>query len=1380
MFQNRKAKKSNVLKGSAAALAAVFSLSLIPSTAINVSADYVGGGIGSEAIVSLNNVSTATKGDQNGYEIRAAYFGTQSQIPIGLTEDDAYEGYYSISYGDQGTISAITSEVTVTYKNSNQVIEIEKNSDAAIKDQLSSDDPASAVYGTVVFDSAGEYVIEYSIDITTSQGIQKHFSTQYSVYSEISGAYFEFDENEQNILPSIYDINLVKTNNSGALKDLALPLPTVYNENEVAQDVQFFSGTDISGVTGDYVVISVSGGNPVAVQEDKGSFYIPSNYFNPDDALYAGTGIFTIRYAYYTQNGTFVSSIERQYRVEESYYEDYDYVLSASPSQLSAVTGVEINLPEITAVTSDETNHAGEEVAIRIENVVAELESSNGWIVQEGAIADGKFTPPVDGNYRLTFTVSDFYGNQTKTIDVFAEGVEDTQNPVAIIYDAADEANYVEGTNDINEYIDASSKLKSKTQTNNVIIYAIGATDNFSSAANMNLVRTIRGSSGRTITIGKEYAAYNLIFDYKFDTLLSNNESLRQQLIAAGIVEESDGPVSADLEETIRAWLLEHNYLFVTSDSSLTIEDGYAYIDASTSSGLMLTGSASGTTYTIRYVATDEAGNISTAISQQMIITNDPTFRDQEAPEITFPTNLKNSYRTNAVITFEAPTASDDTDTNMNITVEYKYVGEDPERYNWIRLDDEYEIHLSEIMGEEYDQDRPVQLIIRATTTDDYGNTGTWTKPIDIIDVQDTEAPTFVYAQYNEATPSGASVEQNSTVTLPTLVFEDDNVDYMNAFVYVNLITEETDPSSEDSTIRVETPITVRGKSENSDALNNTYVLTAGNFVASYAGNYEVKVVVTDAGGNQITMYYYYTAVGTSYVEDPIITGISNTIGDKGTAEVGSAVDLATPSVAYTLGANQAIFGVSDDNSKAATNYTVQVVNDAPIYYVFNENEKDTFTAYEPGVYRLQYNVPVTIYDTTIFQAETDGIYYNGGKVRQASNGDLVIISNDAVIYGVLTDKTDVVGKEYRLYNITANFASSEGKFTYTHASGTYNVRFNDGLQIVNEAGSEIEFAIDASGNVTIGGSAATAGSLVTNLDKSTFKSYNLKSDDILTLTVSDTTAPTMVAEYNYPSIVANTDQKISIQKIEATDLSVRGVDPSKSYVLVSYRGGETSFSTSYYMSTWAEANGYNKVSGNIENYALDREGNYTITYYVYDYSGNLNDDHSYSIAVGDCEAPEINLPTDFVEENYALNSSLTLDFDKIKKAISDNSTDIDALLKTLKIRVVNTSTNKELENTANAEEFRFSYNLDTAGTYRIEISVTDDAGWTTTNDDTQFTVSTDADDGTDVYRIVGTVLIVLAVAVLVGVILYFVISKVKKDKKVKAKNPDAKKKDKK
>ena len=72
-------------------------------------------------------------------------------------------------------------------------------------------------------------------------------------------------------------------------------------------------------------------------------------------------------------------------------------------------------------------------------------------------------------------------------------------------------------------------------------------------------------------------------------------------------------------------------------------------------------------------------------------------------------------------------------------------------------------------------------------------------------------------------------------------------------------------------------------------------------------------------------------------------------------------------------------------------------------------------------------------------------------------------------------------------------------------------------------------------------------------------------------------------------------------------------------------------------------------------------------------------------------------------------------------------------------------------------------------------VEITDEAGWTTTKT-IKFEVTTETQEANVVSTVVGIVLAVVAVAVLAGVVVYFVVSKVKLDKELGGKKKTDKK----
>ncbi len=196
-------------------------------------------------------------------------------------------------------------------------------------------------------------------------------------------------------------------------------------------------------------------------------------------------------------------------------------------------------------------------------------------------------------------------------------------------------------------------------------------------------------------------------------------------------------------------------------------------------------------------------------------------------------------------------------------------------------------------------------------------------------------------------------------------------------------------------------------------------------------------------------------------------------------------------------------------------------------------------------------------------------------------------------------------------------------------------------------------------------------------------------------------------------------------------------------------------------------------------------DGAYTVVYSATDNANNTTE-LTYVIKVGDTTAPSISFAeiSDFGKRaDIKVNGSLTLDLDKIK--VSDAGTTETAKALTTKYtngnlkRFLITVTGPD-GSTVTAEDDSYEYVLKTAGKYTITYTARDQAGnekivkeYVTVYADNNASVIS-----TETWSIV---LIVLSLAILAGVIIYFVKTRDKKtDKKTPVKLTDDKKDDKK
>lgn len=1382
MSKTKTNKQSKIYKGALIGAAGLMCLSFTPVTALNAFADYLGDSsntIGSEAIYIVNAKDSVVRGAE--YSIPEAYFGNE-EIKLGLA-DAVYEEWFDSDGEDDksftyGTIQvkAITSKIDVFYSTGEKV---------------------AVAGGKFTADKVGDYTVKYSITVTYSDSATpKTYETELYVSSKTSTATMEFTENEL-VMPSIYDKKMAEKD--GAYKDVELLIPKVYAESDSETPVAIADENIIlnskSGLgTSASLVITASAGKYTIIEEN-GKYYLKGSEINTKAAN--GDKI-TVKYAYYLDK-SFITSVEKEIVVYNDYYlddnDEANYKLTAVlDSTMSAITNVASTLPKVKAYSNEDAN---EQVAV-ITNAVAYKKDATGDYkeTKDGSIADGKFTPWADGDYKIVFTVTDFYGN-TATSELHVTGVKDSQKPVAYMYDAGDSAN--DRAN--GKFTSAETKLKTKTKQNNVIIYAIGATDNVTGVEDMTYSRTLK-SSNRTIKVDG-YSKYNLIFDYEFASLLSSNYVLKTQITNDFATSGKD----VTKEEDVLVWLKEHNYLLITNTPKKTAEEvdyteadyiaeGLAYVDVAYD-GTFLYGSESGIAYTVSYTATDSAKNISETLAKTITVTSKSEYADSEKPTIEFTSTFKKAYSKDDVLTFTAPTISDDVDTSLEKSIYYIYKDAEGNQKGEKKYfeDDKYEINIAKDL-EDTTLAGATQLEIVVEAVDDYGNKEIKTQKVKIREISDTEKPTLWRETYQ--TPSSGNL-QNETIALPQIVYNDDQVDYIMSDVKVYKL--ENDGTKFE--------IDTYNKKTSTNLSSMTYTLDAGTFVAAYAGKYEAVVKIKDYAGNYVVTYYYYDVDAVN-----VVTGssLNSTLAKSSTISVGEELYLPTPTISCEVGEGFKMFGIADDDSKTATQYKV-VVKNSNNANAYDINE-DTFKAYNLSsyTYKLAYQAEIAVYsdgfgfynaeeglkinisskDYRVYKlskdADYDGDYafvkYNSGKIEE-------------IIYGVVN------GNDVTFYNLP--FDGTEGGAHITFSETKYYAEIKDNTLVFMAKGGEEQFKFDSTtkkyvsnnGHEVDKSSSIVTPVVVKNSEEETFTAndlvFTMLESDVYSVKVSPIAGATLAGDYDYASVAEKGDtiEITPIQTISKADQFYgQQIDYEKSYVEISFsgrnsEGTSTSSSYSFYADRWTtydeenrtlEIGQYDDETGKIA-YKLSEtnNGTYTITYYVYTKGVSEPQKTSFKIAVGDTAVPIIKVSNGFIKETYKVGDTLT--FDMAKLTLSDNeTTDVNVLMSKLSIKVTGPD-GSEIENDEdglqkNADdkwEFFSSYAIDEVGTYTITITVNDEVGNPATKT-IEFEVTEETKDANVVSTAVGIVLIVVAVLILGGVVTYFVVSKVKLDKELKRK----------
>lgn len=1389
-MENKRKKTSLFFKGSVITLALGFGIMCLPYNAVSLasaalsSTDYTYMTIASVS----GQETTVTKGAT--YKIANGYIGGNTAAVVGKVAKDT-----ELENGT--TVTLKSSKVTVSY--SSIIV-------GEIKDGTASGDVAvSAEEGVVgTFDAVkeGNYTVTYSY--TYEDGAGKTFTNQYSVKvsTELTSASISVVANSDKFLPDIID--LAQAPNTFKV---FVPQTEIKDENGDVLNTSDYTITNSRATAvadksegAKYLVVGVvaSNGNAVSLTKDaeSGLYYFENSVF--EDTNY-GAGKYTVTYSYY-EEGNFITSTTKSTKVyakNNAYYKDYalKFELASSWSN-NGETGVANALPKAKGVTAKTTTPASEEVSVSYTvKVYYKAKSSDSYTVlnadqyntaynkangitdktsadyeiivnEDGTLVNAEeFKPMQDGNYSFIYTVKDFYGKtDASTIGLYEwTEVKDKTNPTPVVYDAS-VYDKEEG------YKDASSKLAYYSNPGEVVVYAIGMEDNVSKTTDEGVVlerKIVKNDSTTAVSI-KEYNDKNLVFNYgTYETLQTNNYLIRK----------ATSTVSSDAD--MLDYLNNNGYMIVVDNAnykhiyevfesvvgagksdaealayfktSEAKEDGFAYLDMDKTFGSKATsntttaGHSTGLFY-VHYIATDAAGN-KTDITKNMYV---QTFEDSEVPTVKLAKDgLKSSYAKDAEISIAVPTATDTRDSRLEVKTLYRYLNnttvvdagdvdfaevyadlEDADKTKYSAYEGEGYIALTDAESSTYkiklSSETANKIQIIAYAYDDLGNVGMTATTIAIENIVDAKAPKIEGVE--EGTTG--SIAQGDEVELPTLTVVDDKVEYLTydvSVVYTDTEGNETIVSSyNDNANKNVTNLTGFG----------SYEIFAGKFTAAFAGDYQVKIAVTDLANNTIVSFANYTVEAREVLQNPVI---GSTLSSQ-TVELDEnpTIEIPVPTINYEL-SNSVTYDVYAENGYTTTNkYVVRGVDQngkATNYFTGGKETKDSLTPKAVGTYTVQYVANVEIYNKDKFT------YVEGNAETYELGGYYTVNGTSKKVY--VKDET-ISCEDYKMYkNEDGVVVFETSTDTYTYDAGTF----------YNENGTVASFTI--------------TDSAIADMPEwfKDLRVYKLTSD-VYTITVKDSKGPSVkdstfdYDDQKYMSVEDFKTNGIKILPIEAADAS--GLNVEKSQVVISWKRADGTASGSNGSKTYTGAQAFEQQvytvdTTNTTNY----DGTYTITYTIYDNAGNSTT-KAYTISVGDNEDPTVVVAEDLIEDKYEVGT--TFKFDTANVVMSDNKTAKENL--TVRVKLVNKTTSDEVEYTVSGTEYTFK-ELDSVGEYTFTLEVEDEVGHVATYSKT-FDITEKSTNPVQVYKVVGIALIVVSVLVLAGVVVYFIVSKVKLDKELK------------
>lgn len=1346
------------------------------------------------------------------YQIPTAYIGETSNGLI-VGDDTKINTVIGAINGDDVRLRA--SSVKVTYS----AIEFSEEVDATHR---------VVVEGTTrkfVADMVGTYTITYSY---TYEVNGREYTNEYAlnVDSQFTTASINFESNEKDFIPKVLD--LAQGNKDLVLPKITIKDEDGEEIDEA--DVEYVRALPASipaNETHNFVVVSVKGGNDAGAPLNESEFDIDTMTINKDVFTSGthGAGKYTITYAYYLNKNFVVSTTKTMtvYDATEPHFEDYELKAELASDWVdNGQTGVESKLPSLNGLVGEEQVDIFYNVRVLFKGkddtsyaaINGTTNAKYAEIVDENGILkdSSKFKPLEDGSYNFVYTAYDAYydwanptseANKKHKAEIgdliyLFKDVKDTTAPTPILYDASTDSKE-----------DASYKFKTQANANAVIVYAIDMEDNVEPDAEheATLLRSVWTSDTVLKFEIKDYNDKNLVFNYRstgtdandklnaYENLLANNYLIRKE---AGAIENNVDMLT---------WLKNHGYMIVVDNANAehiydifdkenffndkegvdTTDDetrketaiawlksenskasGFAYINVDQTFGATSANGGMGIgTYSVHYVAKDASGN-EKDVAKSIYISS---YIDDQLPTLKFSTTLADTYMPTSTITFDAPTATDNYDNNMLVKTYYRYLdgttaleverdgdvvstnntnslwaditgvkvdGKDlDETYaafesataSYIDLTDKKASSYTINVAKDYKENDTLQnaadlkLQILVFAYDDEGNANVYGQEVKINNVVDSYAPEL------RSVETGVSdYQQGAEIKLPTIKIRDDKPEYLSTQVKV-LYNDEKAISNYDAQILSRNGL--------------TYTYDAGAFTASRAGDYTASVAVKDSANNTIVVFTRYNVSSRIVIEDPTF----NVSMSNKTIEIDSdeRVELDIPRVNVSLDGSITYDVYSEASAiqkaeyEANNTYIVRGVdkNGKATNYFTNYNAED-FTQVNKD-YELRYFVNVEIYDCGVFEFVEE--HYDT-TLHQYVDGNYYAFDNngfDGQVYvedGVYYVKNTTNNKQYTVSKNDADeIQVYEGNDQITNLTGTILEDFADTL-----------------------------------FEK--LKVYALSSD-IFTIKVQDTTKPVLRLEQDYPQVADTSATSMTIYGIR-TEAAKSAIDVEKSKVVVSWKLANGASSNHTYSKAEAfEDNEF--VFKNNNGDVID--GTYTITYTVYDENGNYST-KSYDVAVGDNEAPVVSDTLEIKSSYKKADPAFVVDLDKIsasdtnlaenwKTSSEDRNLENGKINKYLKVTLTNTSTGdsvKIADVTGNKITFEKFENV---GSYTLTIEVEDMVGWKGTKTES-IEVSENSSNAISTYKVVGTILIVVSVMILAGVIVYFVVSKVKLDKELK------------
>lgn len=731
--------------------------------------------------------------------------------------------------------------------------------------------------------------------------------------------------------------------------------------------------------------------------------------------------------------------------------------------------------------------------------------------------------------------------------------------------------------------------------------------------------------------------------------------------------------------------------------------------------------------YTLRYKAADSdktTANTDT-INYTIMVVNEANYTPK-APTVTLQSFSEYTY-TDQVLTFTKPTAVDENekaehkDARMDVVTSIKltadkagttYVSNEIVLNKDYESEDgkNYELDLEEIITNAVANDaiftaqsitaaQVTKVTIIASATNDGGETGTQKRTIELINTLDNNAPILATdaAAFNSAI---VAITANKVTDVNSFkqrqrIFLPD-VSFTDTIESViSANVVVTDPNGSKVTL-------YNGYSTQS---GTTTTVKNGYFTAEYAGVYNIKYTVKDSGGNAVYALYQ---VEVELTETPELYLANITEFESKEYQLGQ--EIFPPKAGLYINGEYKTPDDSDANITIETSWEI-----APV--AWDEVKADIL----------------------------------GGVAEDSDEGKKLKEDWELENRTVMPEVTKVNGK-----NVS---------FT-AHTAGVYTIRYTGRYTVTGNAPVEVE------------------------------------NDRVVRITVKDLTKPSIeILDHEYKAFpqyvaeyVANKEVIIpgfkvtgcydmdSVERsVEVTGYDGKSITATYIKALSEYKNEEEitnivkeanpkaqSESDADYNARIAtkvtEFKKYHSDYAGMYSFVPNGNGTHTVYYVAVDGNGNETKTDACYVYVGDCDAPVLDFGTTDVQESIVpptvtVGSDFELNMSELVKYVSDNKSSVGDPDNELKVTaVLRNASGAKQENLFGSDSNRYKWNMSETGNYTLTITLKDKAGKTTTK---EFTIESKAEESkeTKVKEVVGVILIAASLAILAGVIIYFVVT---------------------